>query len=335
MNELVSIIIPAYNSERWIHETVQSSLNQTWPHIEIIVVDDGSTDSTLSIARSLASRSVKVVTQPNSGVSVARNHGFRIAQGSYIQWLDADDLLAPNKIASQLQTAEPGQVSRTLLTGKFGSFYFCRERATITPTGLWRNLSPLDWLLVKFNDQVWMNPAVWLVGRKLTELAGPWDEQLVRDNDGEYISRVVASSDSVQFIPEAMSYYRITNLGSLSNSYSYRACESVVRSLGLCFGYLLSLENSERSRRACLSLMQSFMLMFDGEKTELLHKLHALASQLGGSVPAARVSWKQGFLEKIVGQRLAKRFLKSCIRAKYGTVSHYDRFFCQLCHQSH
>lgn len=335
MNELVSIIIPAYNAERWIGDTIQASLDQTWPRKEVIIVDDGSADRTRAIAEGFASGAVKVVTQPNSGVSVARNHGLRIAQGSYIQWLDADDLLAQDKIENQLRSAEAGRESRTLLTGSFGSFYFCKRRAKVVPTGLWRDLSPLDWLLVKFNEQVWMNPAAWLVSRKLTEEAGPWDERLVRDNDGEYICRVVACSENVRFVREAMSYYRIANFGSLSNSYSYKACESVVRSLSLCFGYLLSLENSERARRACLNLMQSFMLMFDAEKRELRHKLTTLASHLGGSVPAAQVSWKQGFLQNMIGERLAKQFMRSCIRTKYEVISRYDKLLCEVCHQSH
>lgn len=335
MQHLVSIIIPAHNAERWIRDTIQSALSQTWQNKEIIVVDDGSTDRTFAMAQSFASRSVKIVTQSNSGASAARNCGLRIAQGTYIQWLDADDLLAHDKISNQLRLAEPGESSQTLLTGGFGSFYFCKERATVAPTGLWMDLSPVDWLLVKFNEQVWMNPAVWLVSRKLVEQAGPWDERLVRDNDGEYICRLVASSDGVRFVREAMSYYRIANFNSLSNSYSHRACESVVWSLSLCFAYLLSLENSERTQRACLNLMQSFMAMFDAEKKELLDRLNTLASQMGGSVPPARLSWKQGFLERMVGQKWGKQFLQSCIRTKYGIIGHYDRLLCRICHQSH
>ena len=93
-----------------------------------------------------------------------------------------------------------------------------------------------------------MNPAAWLVSRKLTELAGPWDERLVRDNDGEYICRAVAMSEKVQFVGEGMSYYRVGNIGSLSASTSDRACESMVLSLSLCVQYLLSLENSKKQK---------------------------------------------------------------------------------------
>src|SRR5688500_18155135 len=99
MSDLVSILIPAYNAERWIAATLQSALEQTWPAVEIIVVDDGSRDQTLAVARRFEGQSLKVVTQTNMGAAAARNTALGLAQGSYIQWLDADDLLAPDKIA--------------------------------------------------------------------------------------------------------------------------------------------------------------------------------------------------------------------------------------------
>jgi glycosyltransferase involved in cell wall biosynthesis len=102
MDPLVSILIPAYNSENWIIETVQSALNQTWKRLEVIVVDDGSTDHTLSVVRTLECKNLKIVSQQNNGACSARNHALRLAQGEVIQWLDSDDLLHPDKIASQM-----------------------------------------------------------------------------------------------------------------------------------------------------------------------------------------------------------------------------------------
>jgi len=106
MQPLVSILIPAYNAEPWMADTIQSALGQTWSNKEIIVVDDGSTDQTLSVARHFASKTVSVVTQENLGASAARNRAIELSQGDYIQWLDADDLLSPDKIAKQMTEAE-------------------------------------------------------------------------------------------------------------------------------------------------------------------------------------------------------------------------------------
>src|ERR1700722_9877011 len=99
---LVSIIIPCYNAERWVQEAVESCLNQSYPNIEIIVVDDGSTDRSLEILRRYGPR-IKLKSGPNRGGNVARNQGFALSSGRYIQYLDADDYLEPDKIARQVR----------------------------------------------------------------------------------------------------------------------------------------------------------------------------------------------------------------------------------------
>src|ERR1700741_4422028 len=103
MRPLVSILIPAFNASEYIADTIRSALAQSWPRKEIIVVDDGSTDATLPIARGFRSREVSVLTQPNQGAATARNTALSRCQGDVIQWLDADDLLAPDKIARQME----------------------------------------------------------------------------------------------------------------------------------------------------------------------------------------------------------------------------------------
>src|SRR5580658_7551096 len=100
---LVSILIPAYNSEEWITQTIRSALAQTWPRKEIIVVDDGSKDATVAIARQFEPLGVLVHAQKNQGASAARNKAFSLSHGAYIQWLDADDLLALDKITRQME----------------------------------------------------------------------------------------------------------------------------------------------------------------------------------------------------------------------------------------
>src|SRR5436190_24258310 len=116
MKPLVSILIPAYNAERWLAETIRSALGQTWPNKEIVVVDYGSRDRTLSIARQFASKCVSVVTQENQGPSAARNRTFELFQGDYIQWLDPDDLLLADKIAKQMELAQACNNNRALLS---------------------------------------------------------------------------------------------------------------------------------------------------------------------------------------------------------------------------
>lgn len=101
----VSVVIPAFNAQEWISETLRSVLAQTYKNIEVIVIDDGSTDRTLAIAEmhlQSSPFSCRVLSQDNLGAGAARNRGWREASGQWIQFLDADDILAPRKIEVQI-----------------------------------------------------------------------------------------------------------------------------------------------------------------------------------------------------------------------------------------
>ena len=93
----VSVIIPCHNDEDWVSKAVGSCLSQTHEPLEIIVVDDGSTDSSRDILRSYGDQ-IRLLCGPNRGGSHARNRGFRLSCGDYIQFLDADDYLLPEKL---------------------------------------------------------------------------------------------------------------------------------------------------------------------------------------------------------------------------------------------
>src|ERR1043166_6063605 len=171
MEPLVSILIPAYNAEEWISDTINSALDQTWPRKEIIVVDDGSQDQTLSIAQQFASKEVIVVTQSNEGAARARNRALQLSRGDFIQWLDADDLLAPDKIAKQLEGFAVSGDRRTLLCSSYGQFLYQPSRSEFVATSLWTDLSPVEWLRRKMEQNIYMQTGTWLVSRELSEAA--------------------------------------------------------------------------------------------------------------------------------------------------------------------
>ena len=156
MKPLVSILIPAYNAERWIADTIQSALAQTWPRKEIIIVDDGSRDGTAAIARRFASKTVTVISQQNQGASTARNKALELCQGHYIQWLDADDLLSADKIAKQMAVAQECEDKRILLSSGWAYFMYRPSKAKFIPTSLWCDLSPVEWLVRKWDDNAHM-----------------------------------------------------------------------------------------------------------------------------------------------------------------------------------
>jgi len=102
----VSVVIPCYNAARFLHETLASALQQTHPPLEVIVVDDGSTDDSAAIAESFGPP-VRIIRQKNQGESIARNRGIDAAQGDWIAFLDADDLWKPTKLERQLEVITP------------------------------------------------------------------------------------------------------------------------------------------------------------------------------------------------------------------------------------
>jgi glycosyltransferase involved in cell wall biosynthesis len=105
MNVHISILIPCFNAERWIAQAIESALAQTWPDKEVIVVDDGSTDSSLDIIRRFEGR-IQWETGSNRGGGAARDRLLTLARGEWLQYLDADDVLLPEKIAQQVEFLE-------------------------------------------------------------------------------------------------------------------------------------------------------------------------------------------------------------------------------------
>jgi glycosyltransferase involved in cell wall biosynthesis len=103
----VSVVIPCYNGANFLRDTLRSVLAQTLPPLEVIVVDDGSTDDSAAIAESFGPP-VRVFRQPNQGESVARNRGIEEARGDWVAFLDADDLWLPEKLAEQAKLVAPG-----------------------------------------------------------------------------------------------------------------------------------------------------------------------------------------------------------------------------------
>ena len=286
---LVSILIPAHNAERWIGDTLESAIAQTWEKKEIIVVDDGSSDKTFEVARRYESRAVRVIRQENRGSAGARNAAFGLSQGEFLQWLDADDLLGADKIARQMEAYMRAGSSKTLLAGPWGSFMYRVRRAQFRPTELWCDLSPVEWLLHKMQANVYMQTAVWLVSRELSEAAGAWDTRLSVDDDGEYFCRVVLASDGVRFVPDAMVYYR--NLGSDSVSQigaNAKKVEAQWLSMKLQMGNLRRLEDSPRVRKACLQYVRDSLFNFYPEYAGIVAEAERLAEELGDSLGVPR-----------------------------------------------
>jgi glycosyltransferase involved in cell wall biosynthesis len=331
VNPLVSILIPAFNAEHWIADTIRSAMGQTWQRKEIIIIDDGSSDQTLAIARRFASKDVAVITQQNQGAATARNHALSLSQGDYIQWLDADDLLEREKIAKQVEVSHQCPGNRTLFSSGWGYFAYRTDRAKFSPTSLWCDLSPVEWLLRKMGENLHMQTATWLVTRELTEAAGPWDTRLSNDDDGEYFCRVILASDGIRFVPEGGVFYRITTSKRLSYiGGSDKKKDAMCLSMRLHVKYLQSLEKSDRVHAACMIYLQTWLIQFYPERPDIVGELLELAKELGGSLETPRLRWKYAWLKPLFGYRFAKHIQWVLPRLKESLERSFDKIAYQL-----
>jgi len=329
---LVSILIPAFNAEEWIAGTLRSALAQTWQRKEIILVDDGSTDQTVAIARQFESEGVRVVTQTNQGAAAARNKAFSLSHGDYIQWLDADDLLAPDKVARQMEALDHRGSKRTILSGPWGRFMYRPWHAAFTPTELWCDLTPTEWLVRKLEHNVFMQTATWLVSRELTEAAGQWDTRLLGDDDGEYFCRVLlAATDGVHFVPESKVYFRTFGYDSLGYiGRSAKKCEAHWLSMQLHIQYLRSLEDSPRVRAACLRYLRNCLIYFHPERPDIVEQSERLALELGAPLGPPSLSWKYAWAKTVFGWSLGKRFQISARKTRWQLEKLLDRTLFQI-----
>lgn len=260
------------------------------------------------MARSFSSRGVTVVSTKNRGLSAAQNEAFCHCHGDYIQWLDSDDLLAPDKIERQLAALRPGDSNRVLLSSPWAYFYHRTRRARFVRNSLWQDLSPVEWLLRKLSENLHMQNATWLVSRELTEAAGPWNEGLNYDQDGEYFVRVLLSSAGTRFVPGTGIFYRATGSGSVSQiGNSYLKKESLLVSMKLQIQYIRSLEDSDRVRKVCVTYLQNWYCCFYPERPDLASQARALAAEMGGQLHRPQLSRKYAWLVPLLGWDRTRR----------------------------
>ncbi len=326
MQPLVSIIIPVYNTEAFVADAIQSALDQTWPAKEIIAVDDGSTDRSAEVLKSFAPR-IKVIEQENRGASAARNRALSEAQGEFIQYLDADDLLAPNKIKIQMRrllSEPPGRVAASA----WGRFYDLPQNTVFTTEPVWTDSNAIDWLITSWCGGGMMPCHAWLTPRAVADQAGRWDETPCPNDDGEYFTRVLLNSSGVSFCEDARVYYRSGLSRSLSrstqpNSHTseYRSLElcashllaredshtSVYRSLELCASHLLAREDSERTRAACATQFQRFIYGVYPNLPDLVRRAEEKVKEFGGSDLKPGGGQLFQLTSKTLGWKTAKR----------------------------
>jgi O-antigen biosynthesis protein len=213
--KLVSIITPCYNAAPFVAETIESVAAQTYPHIEHIVVDDGSTDGSWEVIQRYADRITAVRLEQNRGGSHARNRGAALARGEFLMFLDADDLISPDAMEALVDTVRerPGHIA-------FCSWHRLREvNGTWVKAPAELSLPGPDadhlggWL-----TGIWVPPCAVLWRRDAYERTDGWDEELVANQDGDIIMRAIALGGRLTPAAGGEAYYRAHEYSRLSVS---------------------------------------------------------------------------------------------------------------------
>ncbi len=299
-SKLVSVIIPVYNAEGTISECIQSVINQTYRYLEIIVINDGSSDGTLEIVNSFTDPRIIIVSQVNKGCSASKNQGLRIAKGAFIQFLDADDYLSPDKIEKQVDKISYNEnhiaVCKTVIISDIDKINGLEIDTDLIQNGGEGKQFLLS--LWGLNGKFGMvQPNAYLISRKIAYEIGPWNEDFSPspDEDGEYFARVLLATETVNYT-DGINYYRKSlSKNSLSQNISLQRAFNLLDTVELKFNHLFKVENTNR-----------------------IHKLYQLnisqvAYQFGVQYPKL-IDYS---LKKIQGKRFKKLMIRNPLLFKY------------------
>jgi glycosyltransferase involved in cell wall biosynthesis len=319
-NPKVSILIPLYNSEKYIAETIDSCLSQTYENVEIIIVDDGSTDSGLDIARQYEKKyeNIKVETQKNSGAPAARNRAFELSIGEYIQYIDADDLLHPDKIRLQMEAlikADDG----TLAFGRWGTFRKSIKNVIWNDIVVNKNYDDSKQFLI----DLWSSGQaaithLWLVPRVLVKESGGWNESLVKNQDGEFFARVVFQANRILFIKDSLGYYRKDNENSISKQISKKALQSNLKTFET-YAELMKDDMDKPEVRRSLALVHSrFLHKIPPSYKDIIAETKNRINRLGFDKPLQTLKGYNFLLAYIFGQYRVDQLKKIVKRVMVG-----------------
>lgn len=193
MSESVSVVIPAYNAERFIGEAIESVLAQTHPPLEIVVVDDGSTDGTAAVAAAFPRVDVQSISK--SGVSFARNVGVAATTGAFIAFLDADDYWRPEKLLLQLRLASRDPEAGIIMSRQTYRFD--------VPVPRWFR-GPRDGA-----SEPGFQPSNWFIRRETWDLVGGFAEDMTHSEDTDWLARARDAGARVAMVDEPLVTHRI------------------------------------------------------------------------------------------------------------------------------
>jgi glycosyltransferase involved in cell wall biosynthesis len=296
----VSVIIPCYNASRWIRETLDSVCAGQSMEMEIIVVDDGSKDDTAAIVEQEFAQARLIRTQ-NRGASHARNTGTQAASGEYIQYLDADDLLVPGKIAAQMKLlvqtgADVAYGDWQRLVWKETGF----EAGEIVQRRMRRHAE------LELFGYFWCPPAVYLFRRSIVERIGSWNPRLPIIQDARFALDCALHGARFAYQEGIVAFYREHGTDSLSRKDPVAFVRDVYRNAGEVEQWWLEHGGITEERRVALVECLGFVARasYEQDRDTFDQACEVLDRVAPGYVPVNRR--KLAFAAKLVGYRRAE-----------------------------
>ena len=303
MNFLISIIMPLYNAELFVEQAIESIISQSYPHWELIIIDDGSTDNSFNIASKFSSSKIHIYQQKNNGQCAANNFGFSKSRGDYIKFMDADDLLSDDFLKLQVDRAAGNK--NIIISSDWGRFY--NDDLTsfrLSPDAIRHDMKPVDWLC---RGHTMMQCALWLIPREVLEKSGLWNEKLSLINDFEFFIRVVLCANEVKFANNAVLYYRSGIMSSLSNQKSRKSLISAFESINQGLSKLIEFENSERTNILAADIYKEWSYQFYPTQMDLYKLAVEKSKDFGQSSRKFQAGGYTKILSNLLGWKLTKR----------------------------
>lgn len=298
----VSILIPAFNSEKYIADTIESCISQTYPNIEIIIVDDGSRDNTLNICERYCKKysKIKVFSQNHRGACYARNFAFLKSSGDYIMYLDADDLISLNKIEIQIKQILESKCD--ISVSSWSRYYdHAGDSNIIEPKYCAHDYdNGLDLLVDLWEYGEMYQTSCYVVPRSIIKKSGGWVNDLLKNQDGEFFSRILMKAGKIGYCPQAKVFYRTGDYDSVSKGNSYKKIEALLRSFELYEVNVMKITNSLRVKRGLARNYALFRYLYHEKTPDLSEIAEERIRMLGVSTPYVG-TFKARLLERLIG----------------------------------
>ena len=308
-NSLVSILIPMYNSENYIEKTIQKLEKQTYKNIEIIIVDDHSTDNSFYVAQKHASKNVHVYLNPQKGSNFARNYAYKQSKGEYIKFLDADDECSDGMIEKQLKCLQNHGTNNSVVFSTLKIIYDDGRKDNFIRLIDKDYIPAIELLIDMWKHHQWNCPHCHLMHRSLFEKTSGWNESLLKNQDGEFFARIYSIADKAIFEPTEYAIWNRKNTGTISNNHSEKAELSVVESYKIIAKLILNYCDNLNNRTICAKHIGILLYVLYPQKKIASQRIIETLNQLNLPIllPTRNIT---KFIEYLFGWKFSVRFQK-------------------------